>query len=440
MNRYYIPNSVIRMKVKDDFELLKNLHSPKEHLILKGDCLKLLKSLNSSVIKNKEDKKVISQLKKHHIILKEGETIQVEFHRPKHLEVWLHVINNCNLKCKYCYVKKDERSMSEKLGFRIIKKLFETARKNNYKKIKIKFSGGEPLLEFEKVIKFNKYAKKLAKENSIIYESVVLSNGILLDKKKLELLKKNKINLMVSIDGLKKDHDSQRIFPNGKGTFEIITQKLQLCLDNNIVPDISITVTKKSVKNLFELVASLLDKNIYSFSLNFFRETECVQADTQGLDFSKNDKTFINGLMKTFKVIEDKLPNEVFLNNLSDRALLGVFRERTCGVGNSYLVINHKGEISKCQMKMNEVITTINDSNFLDKIQTSKKSVQNPTVDKKPTCRKCIWKYYCCGGCPVMARHFYGKYSYGSPFCNIYKKILPQIWRLEGLRMLKYEK
>jgi uncharacterized protein len=74
----------------------------------------------------------------------------------------------------------------------------------------------------------------------------------------------------------------------------------------------------------------------------------------------------------------------------------------------------------------------------LQLIRQGKIGVQNPSVEEKKECLYCPWRYWCSGGCPLVAYNSTGQYDSKSPNCKIYKTLYPEALRLEGLRLLKY--
>ncbi len=47
--------------------------------------------------------------------------------------------------------------------------------------------------------------------------------------------------------------------------------------------------------------------------------------------------------------------------------------------------------------------------------------------------------YRCTGGCPRLAFQCTGRYDAKSPLCQVYQAILPEVVRLESLRLLKHQ-
>jgi len=140
-----------------------------------------------------------------------------------------------------------------------------------------------------------------------------------------------------------------------------------------------------------------------------------------------------------FKIIENNLPKYSLLPCLVDLADLSSPHVHTCGVGQSYLVFNHLGQISKCHMQMGMPITTVKAEDPLAFIRADALGIQNLSVDdKEEDCNKCEWKYWCTGGCPALTYRATGRYDVKSPNCNIYKSLYPEVIFLEGKRLIKW--
>ncbi len=46
-------------------------------------------------------------------------------------------------------------------------------------------------------------------------------------------------------------------------------------------------------------------------------------------------------------------------------------------------------------------------------------------------------RYICAGGCPLLAQRHQGTPAAPSPYCAVYRAVLPDLLRLEGLRMMQ---
>jgi len=350
------------------------------------------------------------------------------------LTAWLHLTDRCNLRCSYCYLPHVREDMSIETGHGSIDAIFRSALANGFKRVKIKYAGGEPLLRFPLIVNLHQYAQALAKKNKIILEGIVLSNGTLLTAEIVDSLKGLSLHLMISLDGLSESHDRHRPYPGGRSSFADVSNAVQLALVNALIPDISITVSGRTAENLHQLISWILEYDL-PFSLNFYRENELSASNT---DMRLSEENIINGMLTAFKVIETNLPRRSLLPALVDRANLSAPHLHTCGVGQSYLVFDQNGQVAKCQMHIRKPITNIQVEDPLAVIRADQIGLQNLSVEEKEGCRTCEWKYWCAGGCSLATYRATGRYDVKSPNCNIYKALYPEAVRLEGLRLLKY--
>lgn len=353
---------------------------------------------------------------------------------PETLSAWLHITDRCNLRCDYCYLPHLARDMSIDIGRAAIESTFRSASLNNYRRVKLKYAGGEALLCSPLIKELHLYAQSLSKEKGIILDGVVLSNGTLITPEIIEMLKILNLRLMISLDGLSDFHNIQRNYAGGKGSFQDVERGIKIALQNGLIPDISITISGRNAEGLSDLIEWILEHNL-PFSLNFYRENE-LSASYE--DLQLEESRMIQGMLAAFKVIELKLPNRSLLGSLVDRANLASPHKRTCGVGQSYLVFDYQGQIAKCQMQLHKTISSVDAQDPLTVVRQDKTGIQNLSVEEKEGCRTCEWKYWCTGGCSLATFKATGRYDIQSPNCNIYKALYPEALRLEGLRLLKY--
>lgn len=76
----------------------------------------------------------------------------------------LEITKRCNLKCRYCYVQKNEDMMQLDVGYKSIDISLRQAKKTNDKTLLIYFIGGEPLLKYDSIKKYCEYAKEKAEK------------------------------------------------------------------------------------------------------------------------------------------------------------------------------------------------------------------------------------------------------------------------------------
>ena len=368
------------------------------------------------------------------LLHKASEIVRTVPAKPKHLTVWMHVTNDCNLRCVYCYLHRTPDEMPFNIGRKALETVFRTAEKRQFEGIRIKYAGGEPTLGFNRVIELHKYARNLMRICPLDLDEVVLCNGVCITGEMIDALRDNAIRLMISLDGIGEYHDAHRVFANGRGSFLTVAKAIDRLMQKGLVPHISVTISDENVEGLPETVAYLLERDL-PFSLNFYRENDCSMRFR---DLRLREERMVEGMRRAFQVIEGKMPRRSLLGSIIDRAQFVTPHDLSCGVANSYLVIDQNGKIGKCHMAIQKPITDIYADDPLQAIRSDQIGVQNPKVDHKQSCQDCVWRYWCAGGCPMATFRATGRYDVKSPNCDIYKAIFPEALRLEGLRLLKY--
>ena len=351
----------------------------------------------------------------------------------KDLSAWLHVTNACNLRCSYCYISKTTEHMQEDVALRSIDAIFRSADARQTEQLLLKYAGGEASLLMPRVFAIHDYAARLASERGIQLSAFLLSNGVALSDRSIEGLKARGIGLMISLDGIGAAHDRQRSFIGGQGSFKQVERTLDRLSEHGLIPHISVTISQRNLAGLPELITYLLDRAL-PFSLNYYRDNEC---STHLHDLSYNDSAIIQTMHTVLGIIEERLPEYSLLTALLDKADPESPHQRTCGVGQNYLVVDQQGGIAKCHADISRTVTTIHDADPLRTIQMDRTGLQNVAVDEKEGCRSCQWKYWCSGGCPLLTQRVTGRTDIKSPNCGIYQALFPQVLRLEALRILK---
>jgi uncharacterized protein len=353
--------------------------------------------------------------------------------RPQILTAWLHLTNACNLRCAYCYVPKSGESMSVETGQQAVAAVFRTAQQSGFTAVNLKYAGGEPTLKFDLLKTLQQRARILIAQTGINLQATLLSNGVSLTRTMVDYVCAENIRLSISVDGLGLTHDAQRPLITGRGSFDRVARGIDLALAGNIRPHLSITVTPRTADRLAEIVAFALEHEL-PFNLNFARDCEVDRA----LQDRQDHERLIAGLRTALAVIEAQLPWQRLIDGLLDRSTFSAPHEYACGVGRSYVVIDHHGNVSRCQMDMSHPVSQISAANILHDIQINPDGFQIVPVTAKTDCADCAWRHWCAGGCPLLTHRITGRVDVKSPYCTVYRTIYPELVRLEGLRLLKW--
>lgn len=145
-------------------------------------------------------------------------------------ELIIEVTTNCNLRCKYCIFGESYKELRKhdvkKMPFDIAKKSIDMYFKEFYKSKKhnpnrtpiISFYGGEPLMNFSLIKECTNYIKNNYPDENIFY--TMTTNATLMDENIMDFFVENDFYPLFSLDGDMKEHNANRIFSNGNGSFE----------------------------------------------------------------------------------------------------------------------------------------------------------------------------------------------------------------------------
>ncbi len=149
----------------------------------------------------------------------------------------LNMTEDCNLRCKYCYLSEvydyTRNRTCSMMSFDVAKgaidkfmaKIRKTMTFNPGKKAAITFYGGEPLMNFSVIKKAVEYINTEYADVDVLYN--ITTNGTLLTDEYTEFMTDNNFVISVSFDGSKENHDRNRVFANGKGSFDIVYENLK---------------------------------------------------------------------------------------------------------------------------------------------------------------------------------------------------------------------
>ena len=200
-----------------------------------------------------------------------------------HLTLTIAPTMNCNFRCVYCF-EANNLSNNKVMDESVQQAIIELARgkMKTIQALHIVWYGGEPLLAMDVIEKLSTELIKMAEENNVTYDALMISNGYFLTKDVAQKLSKYKVNsIQVTIDGPKHIHDKRRILAGGQGTFDKLISNLKESCGE--LQSISLRInTDKDNQEEVDDVVNLLKENglesIYCY-LGFVRNTDVYSLD-----------------------------------------------------------------------------------------------------------------------------------------------------------------
>lgn len=163
-----------------------------------------------------------------------------------HKKIMLILTENCNLRCKYCYELNKQRStMDFETARRILEK--SLSEMDGYESAVIELHGGEPFLNFELIRRIDEFV--IANYSfPVLFRST--TNGTYLNSEMKSWLyeRRDRYEIMLSLDGMKEDHDLNRVTVGNKGSFELIDLDFFINTWENC--PVSMTVSEETLPHL----------------------------------------------------------------------------------------------------------------------------------------------------------------------------------------------
>lgn len=216
------------------------------------------------------------------------------------------VTKDCQLICKYCYLvgKNTHERMPFETAKQSIDYLLDTPEHSSEPAVVFEFIGGEPFLEIDLIDKICDYIKtQLFVKNHHWFNAYRFSfstNGINYHTKKVQdFIKKNysHISIGITIDGTQKKHDLNRIYKNGKGSYDDVLKNIPLWLEQFPGAGTKVTISSADIPYVCESVLHLYSLGIEEVNINCVYENVWKEGD---------DILFEKQLMKLADEIIDK--------------------------------------------------------------------------------------------------------------------------------------
>ena len=178
----------------------------------------------------------------------------------KTFTLWL--TTKCNLSCKYCYENDKDANIS--ISMRLINKAIEFMQSTvkEGEPISIRFHGGEPMLEFEKMKYCISTMDKWASENKHTIMYSMTTNATLFTKDNLDFVIKHINDLSISIDGTPENHDRNRIHKSGNSTSEPVMKAISEIKKVRTDIRLRMTVVPDQVANLYNNLTYLIGMGV----------------------------------------------------------------------------------------------------------------------------------------------------------------------------------
>ena len=324
---------------------------------------------------------------------------------PNPQSLSLNVSSSCNLACAYCYAGQgafkgaQPSPMSWEVARAAIDRLFATA--DAQAPLTVGFLGGEPFVNRALIHRATHYAAEAGAARGLDVRFAVTTNGTLLNKNDIELLRAYRFAVTVSVDGGVELHDAQRPLAGGQaGSFARLCAALGPLLAD---PGLALVAARATVNrrdfNLRQRFAAILAAGFPEVG---FAPLRAAGPDAGAL----HDEDWPRYLAALTELAEDERARalqgaNIRLTNFAV-ALKQLYRGASspypCGAGGGYFSVAANGDWYACHRAIGAPAYRLGDNHGLDEMRR-RDFLTSRHVHAQTACQTCWARYLCSGGC-----------------------------------------
>lgn len=293
--------------------------------------------------------------------------------------IHINVINDCNMRCKHCFVNAGRVEKQQIDVENILAKVRDITAINGYTSVTI--SGGEPLL--------HKNIFSLL-EGLRGHKVSLFTNGILINEVVIDKLQPLVSDIQISMEGISAEKYEQN---RGYGNYKKVLHAINLIKAKNIPLYLAITILPDTLLDIKENLidfAKMLDYKNMQIRLN--NEIEMSGAAIHELDLKNYDMQHSNFVVFNLMRQLGKLGFAIEPSKVKN------IRFKNCGIGTN-IVIDSDGKIYPCSYFSSYHIPYNASAKHI--ISEFNKINNNTSIEHIETCKDCELKYICSGGCKI---------------------------------------
>jgi uncharacterized protein len=334
----------------------------------------------------------------------------------------LHVTNQCNLACTYCYEYSADKIsetggkpkyMEQQVAESAIDMLIRESAERP--KIHVTFFGGETMLNFPLMRSSVEYAKKRSAEAGKHVDFSLTTNATLLSEEAIDFLASNRVGVTVSIDGDRELNDRMRVFHDGRGSYDTMIPKIKLLLERHRTNSIGARVTLSSgvshVRRIYEHLTSEVGFEAVGFSPATANPQRLYHIGPQKMS------SILGGFEELAWEYRDYAltGRQHGFTNASDTIKelhSGISKAYSCGAGLGLLGVGTAGDINLCHRFVDSPVGKMGHVNQGGVDHAARQTfLETHHLGARYDCHTCWARPVCAGGCYHEAFVHYGDTS-----------------------------
>lgn len=327
----------------------------------------------------------------------------------------LHLTDNCNMACRYCYLRQGTQSMTLETAKAAVDLAAKAGGSSG-----LVFFGGEPLLCRDRIYETVAYANRVQQEKHIRFHYKITTNGLLLDEEFFRFSAEHDVFIALSHDGIREAHDLNRIRQGGTGTFDQLEQTAQNLLRYRPYAPVLMTVTATAVRYYAQSVR-------YLYGLGF-RYIIC-SLDYAGawtddtLDLLKKQYKLLAAFYKELTLQEEKFYLSPFEVKISSHIHKDSYCAERCELGKKQISVAPDGKLYPCVQFVGEEDYCIGDvARGID--EAKRLQLYRLNEEERASCVDCAVKGRCNHYCACLNKQATGDLRQVSPVLCAHERIL----------------
>ncbi|MSP59868.1 MAG: radical SAM protein [Myxococcales bacterium] len=264
------------------------------------------------------------------------------------MDVSLVLTHDCNLGCTYCYAgEKFRKAMS----LEVMDRALDLGFADDAAKIQLSFFGGEPLLEWGRLVRATAEAEARAAATGKKLVLTVTTNGTLLTDERAAYLAAHGFFVGLSIDGIREAHDATRPTRGGKASFDEAERGLDLLLAHDAWFETISVVDPANVRHLGATVRWLAEKGVPRIALN-----PNFSAEWSDEDLAAWERGY--GEAAELYVARSLADQPLYINVIEDKLIThvkgGYAADDKCSMGHGAVAVAPSGNLYPCERMVEE--------------------------------------------------------------------------------------
>jgi radical SAM protein with 4Fe4S-binding SPASM domain len=319
-------------------------------------------SNNSYLVDQFRNRKLIISSPKEDIEELERVKIALEQKLNRTSILYLMMAQHCNMRCHYCPIP----GLAQKFGERLLsaenaqagvdlwaKHIADFPEGDEYDLI---FYGGEPLLNKDTISSTLYYVdrckqKKVLPRNGV--NTIIATNGVLIDNSMIELFRRHSVTAVVGIDGFGPMENRARVYLDNRSTLNDALRAIRQLVEGGVTTCASVSITPDNIRFIDEYYSFFEELGVQKFGFNFLKGkalTEYPGTNPESF-YRQAAKAVIRGFSR-----QENLSFEFQMEKKYNAFTNQDFFPIDCPCYGSQLVIQPDGYITNCPFYRNDIV------------------------------------------------------------------------------------